>query len=67
MCGVGGTESFLSSFLSGENRWGWWLVEEAHQPLNVLSHCRQEELLAHKLQSPQTQATQPDLILQFGE
>jgi hypothetical protein len=43
------------------------LAEEADQPLDVLGHRGQEELLSHKLQSPQAQATQPDLILQFRE
>ena len=43
------------------------LTEEAQQSLDVLSRRSQEELLAHKLQSPQTQASQSDLILQFRE
>jgi len=43
------------------------LAEEAHEPLDVL-HCgRQEELLPHELESTQAQATESDLILQFGE
>src|SRR5438477_5163550 len=42
-------------------------AEEAHQSLDVLRRCCQEELLAHKLQSSQTQAPQSDLILQFCE
>jgi hypothetical protein len=43
---VGGAESFFP-FLCGENRWGWWLTEEAHQSLDVL-RCRcQKELLAN--------------------
>jgi hypothetical protein len=33
----------------------------------VLRRRSQEELLPHELQSSQTQATQPDLILQFRE
>ncbi|MGA8772810.1 MAG: hypothetical protein WB536_00380, partial [Terriglobales bacterium] len=41
------------------------LTEEAHQSLDVLSYRGQEELLAHEPESPQTQAPQPDLILQF--
>ena len=43
------------------------LVEEAYQALDVLCRCGQEELLAHEPQSPQTQAPQSDLILQFRE
>src|SRR5947209_9589024 len=43
------------------------LTEEAHQSLDVLSYRCQEELLAHEPESPQTQAPQSDLILQFGE
>jgi hypothetical protein len=43
------------------------LTEEAHQSLDVLSYCCQEELLAHEPESPQTQASQSDLILQFRE
>src|SRR5579863_683911 len=50
----------------GENRCGW-LTEEAHQSLDVLSYRCQEELLAHESESPQTQAPQSDLILQFRE
>ena len=41
------------------------LTEEAHQSLDVLSYRCQEELLAHEPESPQTQAPQSDLILQF--
>jgi hypothetical protein len=41
------------------------LTEEAHQSLDVLSHRCEEELLAHEPESPQTQAPQSDLILQF--
>src|SRR5215472_9406768 len=41
------------------------LAEEAHQSLDVLCSRCQEELLAHELQSPQAQAKQPDLILEF--
>ena len=44
-----------------------WLAEKPYQALEILCGCSQEELLAHKLQSPQAEATQPDLILQFGE
>jgi hypothetical protein len=42
-------------------------TEEAHQSLDVLSYRCQEELLAHEPESPQTQAPQSDLILQFRE
>src|SRR5580765_391941 len=42
-------------------------AEEAHQSFDVLSHCCQEELLAHEPESPQTQAPQSDLVLQFCE
>src|SRR6266852_2863357 len=58
----------LSVRLSG----GWQkrcfrLVEEAHESLDVLGRRCQEELLPHELQSPQAQATQSDLVLQFRE
>src|SRR4030095_1872168 len=43
------------------------LAEEAYQALDVLGHGCQEELLPHKLQSAQTQAPQPDVILEFRE
>src|SRR5947209_8841319 len=43
------------------------LTEKAHQSLDVLSDRCQEELLAHEPESPQSQAPQSDLILQFGE
>src|SRR6266513_109402 len=43
------------------------LAEEPHQSLDVLSYRCQEELLAHEPESPQSQAPQSDLILQFGE
>ena len=43
------------------------LTEEAHQSLDVLSYRCEEELLAHEPESPQTQAPQSDLILQFRE
>jgi hypothetical protein len=43
------------------------LTEEAHQSLEVLSYGCQEELLAHELESSQTQAPQSDLIFQFRE
>jgi len=43
------------------------LTEEAHQSLDVLSYCCQEELLAYEPESPQTQAPQADLILQLRE
>jgi hypothetical protein len=60
---------FLSPPLSGSfpsSRF-YWLAEEAHEPLNILRRCGQQELFPHELQSPQTQATQSDLILQFRE
>jgi hypothetical protein len=44
---------------------GW--AEEPHESLDVLGRRCQEELLPHKLQSPQAQAAQPDLILEFRE
>src|SRR4029077_21103004 len=47
--------------------WYWRLAEEAHEPLDILSYRCQEELLAHEPESPQTQAPQSDLILQFRE
>jgi hypothetical protein len=42
-------------------------TEKAHQSLDVLSYRCEEELLAHEPESPQTQAPQSDLILQFRE
>jgi hypothetical protein len=39
------------------------LAEEADESLDVLGRRGQEELLAHELQSPQAQPTQPNLIL----
>ena len=42
-------------------------TEEPHQSFDVLGDGCQEELLAHELQSAQTQAPQSDLILQFRE
>jgi hypothetical protein len=54
--------------LSGCRRnWCCRLTEEAHQSLDILSYRCQEELLAHELQSAQTQAPHSDLILQFSE
>jgi len=38
------------------------LAEEPDQALEVLCRCSQEELLSHKLQSPQAETTQADLI-----
>jgi hypothetical protein len=43
------------------------LAKETHESLDVLGDRSQEELLPYKLQSPQAQATQPDLILEFRE
>jgi hypothetical protein len=43
------------------------LTQEAHQSLDVLGHRCQEELFPHEPESPQTQAPQSDLILQFRE
>ena len=43
------------------------LAEEPHEPLDVLGHGCQEELLPHEPQSAQAQATQSDLILEFRE
>jgi hypothetical protein len=51
---------------SWQNRRGW-VAEKAHESLDVLSRRCQEELLPHKLQSAQAQATQSDLILEFRE
>jgi hypothetical protein len=65
----GGVAGFLVSVqLSGgrQNRY-CRLTEKAHQSLEVLSYRCQEELLAHEPESPQTQAPQSDLILQFRE
>ena len=65
---IAAVEFFLSSQLGGRlcSRC-FGLVEEAHQSLDVLSYRCQEELLAHEPESPQTQAPQSDLILQFRE
>jgi hypothetical protein len=57
---------------SGSTKWsraGWGVgwAEEPHESLDVLGRRCQEELLPHKLQSPQAQAAQPDLILEFRE
>ena len=38
-----------------------------YESLDVLGYRRQKELLPNKLQPPQAQATQSDLILQFGK
>ena len=68
-CASGALAGFLVSVrLSGgrQNRC-CRLTEEAHQSLDVLSYCCQEELLAYEPESPQTQAPQADLILQFRE
>src|SRR5690242_10724732 len=50
----------------GQRRW-CRLKEEAYQSLDVLSDRCQKELLAHGPKSPQTQAPQSDLILEFRE
>ena len=39
----------LLSFLGGERQGCCWLAEEAHQSLDVLRSCRQEELLPNEL------------------
>ena len=41
------------------------LAEEPHESLDVLGYGGQEELLADEPQSPQAQATQSNLILEF--
>lgn len=65
---IGEVDLFLSPQLSGGVYSRWCrLAEEPHQALNILGHGCQEELLSHELQSPQAQAAQPDLILQFRE
>jgi len=48
---------------SGSGHYG--LAQEAHQPLDVLRSRCQKELLSNELHASQTQAAQPDLILQF--
>src|SRR4029077_8889093 len=53
--------------LSCRQHWFLPLAEEADQSLDVLGSRRQEELLTNKPKSPQTQATQSDLILEFRE
>jgi len=42
-------------------------AEETHQVLEVLPSRGQVELFPHELESPQAQATQTDVILQFGK
>src|ERR1035437_1714150 len=59
--------SFLTSAKGDWHRRGYRLAEEPHQSLDVLRGRRQEELLTHELQSPQAQAAQSDLMLQFRE
>src|SRR5579872_4937750 len=60
-------ERLFSFFLQLDGSWQNRLTEEPQQSLEILCRCCQEELLAHELQSPQAQATQPDLVLQFRE
>jgi len=66
-CASCGRCPFLFWFLSGEKlrcfRWAW----ETHQSLDVLRRRCQEELLPNEIYFVVNQATQPDLILQFGE
>jgi hypothetical protein len=51
---IAAIEFFLSPQLSGSFHGGYCrLAEEPHQPLDVLGHGRQQELLAHELQSAQ--------------
>src|SRR5689334_21385853 len=57
----------LKRLSGGRSNRCFGLAEEAHQSLEVLSCRCQEELLAHKPESPQTQAPQSDLIFQFRE
>ena len=61
-------EFFFSVRLSssGQNRC-CRAAEEPHKSLDVLGYRCQEELLPHKLQSAQAQATQSDLVLEFRE
>ena len=66
-------EHALAGFLLSVRLSGGWqnrccrLAEEPHQSLDVLGSCCQEELLLNELQSPQAQAAQTDLILEFRE
>ena len=60
-------ERLFSFFLQLDGSWQNRLTEEPQQSLEILCRCCQEELLAHELQSPQAQATQPDLVLQFRD
>src|SRR5271167_3516267 len=65
---IAGSVLFFSLQLrDGFHRGYCRLAEEADQSLEVLGSRCQEELLPHELQSPQTQATQSDLILEFRE
>jgi hypothetical protein len=46
----------------------WFLLgptEEADQSFDILCSRRQEELLTNKFESPQTQTTKSDLVLEF--
>jgi hypothetical protein len=49
--------SYSSQLRGGRQDRRWRLAEEAHQTLDVLRRRCQEELLPHKFQSPQAQAT----------
>src|ERR1700687_6226136 len=61
-------EEFLTRvrrLIAYRERWSWSLAEEADQSFDILCSRSQEELLANKLESPQTQTTKSDLVLQF--
>jgi len=57
----------LASLSGGWQNRSCRLAEEAHESLDVLRYRCQEELLPHELQSPQPQAAQTDLMLEFRE
>ena len=49
-CITAAIEFFLSPQLSGSFHGGCYrLAEEAHEPLNILSRCGEQELLPHEL------------------
>jgi hypothetical protein len=57
--------SYFPQLRGGRQDRGCRLAEESHQSLDVLRRRCQEELLPHEFQSPQAQATESDLVLEF--
>ena len=52
---------------SGCDLRGWLKAKEPHQPFEILYGSRQVELFAHEPHPAQSQTTQSDLVLEFGE